>query len=397
MIHIIFILPNIYDHVSGVSTKYISFIQHLSQNPAFKITLLHTSHKRPHGITLHPTSSLPIPFYPSLTVPYFTSSHLKRVIEKSMKNIIIFHSEFIWLHSILLGIKDEFQEEIIQLIPNMHTDIDEYVKKYVAKVPLLSGLASGFELGKYIDQRLIDKKFDGIIVTGSVLFQKYVALSGCRVVNVNEIDTSTFVKDGYKAPEKRRDVIWKSGAFVNVICCCRLSVEKNVEMVFDLCDDLVRLYLSGDYSKVRIHIVGDGPHRGVLEKYAEQKYGSGRGTVTFYGAKDHLWIANFYQKIYNPIFLFCSTSETFGKTSVEALCSGIIVFQIECAVSREIFLDGKNGFLFHGRSGFIQRFDTYMKMKYDEVAKMGAEMRLLAQKYDQKKIFREWRDFLLSL
>ena len=398
--HIIFILPNIYDHISGVSNKYISFIHYLST--FFKITLLHISHSKPtiSSIHLHKTSSLHLPLYPTISIQFFTSHHLKKIIEKNNENIIIFNSEFIWLHSLLIHVKEEEinkrekENTIIKLIPNMHTDIDYYIKEYLTHIPLISHFVSNFSLSNYIDKHLIEKKFDGIIVTGNVLYKKYSELS--QSINVNEIDYEAF-SIGYKPTQLRRDFIWKSSAFINIICCCRLSVEKNVEMVFDLSNDLIQLYLSGDYSKLRIHIIGDGPHRNNLEKYVEEKYITLKHNTIFYGAKKHDWIADFYKKIYNPLFLFCSISETFGKTSIEALTCAIPVFQIESPTSREIFTHRKNGFLFSTRNNFIQSFDTYMKMSYDEIVILDNNMKQLAQIYDQKKIFQEWNKFLADL
>lgn len=410
-VHIIFILPNIYDHISGVSNKYTSFIQFLHQHTSIKITLFHISQSDPclPNIRILPTSSLPLPLYPGIRVPICSYSHLKNALDRKMRNKIIFHTEFIWLHSNLLRLKTECEN--VELIPNIHTNIDYYIKEYLSKIP---GLVANFELAKYVDTHLIEKRFDRIILTGEILHKKYVRLlgdggggsgsgrsgGGGRVINVNEIDYISFLP-GYKSLAMRRDHIWKNGAFVNIICCCRLSVEKSIESVFDLSSYIVHIYLGGDSSKVRLHIIGDGPHRAKLEEYAKRGrghgsgHGSGHVNVIFHGSKPHSWIVDFYKHIYNPIFLFCSTSETFGKTAMEALCCGIPVFHRRCDVANAIFEDRKNAFLFDGRREWIDAFDSYMKMKYEELVKMNDEMKCLAKKYDQRTIFEKWKEFLL--
>jgi hypothetical protein len=394
--HFIFILPNIYDHISGVSNKYTSFLHYLStlnQHNSFKITLLHISKNNPNlpNIQLHPTSSIILPLYTSISIPIFTSIHLKNIIEQNYTNIFIFNSEFIWLHPILLHIKKKYNN--IQLIPNMHTDIDYYIKEYLKNIPFLSNLIPTFELGNFIDKNLIENKFDKIIVTGNVLYKKYNQICPNKTLNVNEIDLQNFLPF-HKPLQLRKDYIWKNGAFINVIYCGRLCVEKNITMVFDICDYLINIYLHKDYSKLNIHIIGAGPYQEDLQNYLKSNYHNLQRRTQFHGSKNHKEIGNFYKNIYNPIFLFCSNSETFGKTGIEALITGIPLFHIESEISKEILVDKKNSFLFKNRSEFVQKFDYYINMKHSELVEMNNYSQQWVKQYDQKVIFQKWFEFI---
>ncbi len=393
--HFIFILPNIYDHISGVSTKYISFLQYLSQlnhKNLFKITILHISKNTPNlpNITFHKTSSIVLPLYTSIYIPIFTQSHLQNILEKNAQNIIIFNSEFIWLHPILIHIKKKYNN--VTLIPNMHTDIDYYIKEYLKFLPQF------FELSNFVDNYITENKFDKIIVTGAILHKKYLHICNQdhnKVINVNEIDLNNFTPY-HKGIQFRRDYIWKNGAFFNIIYCGRLCIEKNIEMVFDNCDYLINIYLQKDYSKVNVHMIGNGPHKDHLEKYVKDKYPKLFLKTRFHGSKNHQEIGQFYQTIYNPIFLFCSTSETFGKTGIEAMITGIPLFHVESDISKEILLDKKNSFLFKNRNEFVQKIDYYMNMKYSELVEFNTFTQNWVKQYDQKNIFKKWYEFINS-
>lgn len=272
----------------------------------------------------------------------------------------------------------------------MHTDIDYYIKEYLDGIPLLSHIKTRLELSNFIDKYLYDKTFDKIIVTGNILHNKYSQIT-TDVVNVNEIDYSLFAPY-HKPVQFRRDYIWKNGAFINIIYTGRLCIEKNINHVFDLSDYLVNVYLQNDYSKVNLHIIGNGPHKEYLENYTKTKYPKLR--VNFHGSKNHTYLAQFYQNVYNPIFLFCSTSETFGKTGIEASVCGIPLFHIESDISKEILSDKKNSFLFKNKSEFVNKFDYYMNMKYTDLTQFNDFTQNWVKQYDQKLIFQKWYEFI---
>ncbi len=396
--YIIFICPNIFDHVSGVSTKYISFLKYLGVRNICPITLCNVSKKKVeiNNVNYMDVFSVPLPLYNLIHIPLFNTSvldkHIKEINEKKdiKKIVVIFHSEFIWLHNGLLNIKKKYKN--IMLIPNMHTDIDYYVKNYLGNIVKYVP----FELSNFVDNNLKNNMFDKILVTGAVLEKKYKNIVGKRrVLNVNEIDITMF-EPYYKSVLYRRDYINNNGASINVIYCGRISIEKNITMNFEICDYLLKFYLQNDISKINVHIIGGGPYENELKKYVEMKYGEINKKTKFYGVQKQEWVGNFYKNIYNPIFLFCSESETFGKTSVEAMITGIPVFQKRSPIANELFEDCKNAFLFDNQSEFLKKFNIYMKMNNESLISLDHEMDMFVQKYEQKKIFKEWSQFILE-
>ncbi len=355
--HFIFILPNIYDHISGVSNKYTSFISYLSKqnNNNNKITLCNVSKNIPntykatnlltsgeprltHNINFYKCTSFALPFYNTISVPLITQSHLQKIIYKDYINVIIFNSEFIWLHHILISLKNKNNSTnvLVKLIPTIHTDIDFYLDKYLPSTISDFIISKDYQLSSFIDNRLTDGLFDKILVTGNVLENKYTKLiDTSRILNVNEIDYNAF-KPFYRSILYRRDYIHKNGTFLNIIFTGRICVEKNILYNFELIEFLVKVYLQNDYSKINFHIIGYGPYIEELKKETNLKFKFVFNRTTFHGSQNSNWIGNFYKSIYNPIFLFSSLSETFGKTGVEAMVTGIPLFNIESNISRNI-------------------------------------------------------------
>lgn len=396
--HFIFILPNIYDHISGVSNKYTSFLSYLSkQSNSNKITLCNVSKNinSLNNIHLHKCTSFTLPFYNTICVPILSQSHLQKIILNDHINIIIFNSEFIWLHNILISLKNN-NHILIKLIPTIHTDIDFYLDKYLPSSISDFIISKDYQLSSFIDNRLTEGIFDKILVTGNILENKYTQLiSNERVLNVNEIDYNTF-KPFYRSVLYRRDYIHKNGAFLNIIFTGRICIEKNILYNFELIDFLLKVYLQNDYSKINFHIIGSGPYLQELKEICNTRFQNVLKRTIFHGSQNTTWIGNFYKSIYNPIFLFSSKSETFGKTGVEAMVTGIPLFNIESNISLEIFNKNRslNAFLFKDKMGFVKKFDFYMKMNIDDLKRFDLDMNDFVKKYDQNIIFKEWNDFL---
>ncbi len=403
MKHFIFILPNIYDHISGVSNKYTSFISYLSQNlGSNKLTLCNISKnidsiKNNKHINIHSCSSFVLPFYNSISIPILSESHLQKIILKNYTNILIFNSEFIWLHQILISLKEKNKDNTtLQLIPTIHTDIDFYLHKYLPSTISNFIVSKDYNLSSFIDNKLNENVFDKILVTGNILEEKYITLIGNKkVLNVNEINYNAFIPF-YRSVLYRRNYINSNGTFVNIIYTGRISVEKNILYNFELIDFLVQFYLHHDYSKINFHIIGSGPYCDELKTICNNRFQNVLKRTTFYGSKESNWIGEFYKSIFNPIFLFSSFSETFGKTGVEAMITGIPLFNIESNISKEIFnKKGKlNTFLFKDKMDFVKKFDLYMNMNINDLKKLDKEMNEFVKKYDQQIIFKAWKDFL---
>ena len=110
----------------------------------------------------------------------------------------------------------------------------------------------------------------------------------------------------------------------------RLAAEKNLEWVVVAYQAMLA---SG--RKVRLVFAGDGPHRAELSVLCPQ--------AVFLGMCDHERLAGVYASA--DLFVFPSTTETFGNVTLEALASGTPVLAFDCAAASDLVAQGVNGWL----------------------------------------------------
>ncbi len=114
------------------------------------------------------------------------------------------------------------------------------------------------------------------------------------------------------------------------LCVSRLAAEKNIDVVIQAYEAM-RPANPG----VRLVLVGDGPQR--MELQARN-----RGII-FAGMQSGVALAEHYASA--DVFLFASTTETYGNVTVEAMASGLAVVAYDYAAAAEHIRHGENGLL----------------------------------------------------
>jgi len=382
---IIFILPNIYECVNGVSTKYIKFIEFLKNN-LYNIVVYTTFKNKDimNDILKTQTSNfkiikvkgLNIPFYNDIKIPTLSYQLLYDEI-KYFNEIIIFNGEFIWLYDMLKKIKTK--HKTIKIYPTMHTDYQFYLDNVYSKYNFLSNTSSN-NLNYFLENKL----FDGIIVTGKRMVDKYKLYTDA-IFNANEINLNVF--NSYKY-----DVYI---GFINIIYCGRISKEKNIEEFLDCC---LELYLY-ENKKIdfNIHIIGDGPYLNNLQSIIEIKYKKIMDKINFYGNLNPEKINELYNSLDNRVFLFTSLSETFGKTPLEAGSTGIPIFIKKSNVSDDIYIHNKNAYVFDNKKEFVELLILFIDSnQLNKQMFLNNSINNIKQ-YDQNIIFQNWIYFLINL
>jgi glycosyltransferase involved in cell wall biosynthesis len=110
----------------------------------------------------------------------------------------------------------------------------------------------------------------------------------------------------------------------------RMVGEKDLQ---DLADASVILRSQG--CKFRLAFAGDGPFRAVMEKQLPQDY--------FGGFIEGRPLAELFAS--SDLFVFPSTTETFGNVILEAFASGLPVVGVKKGGVADLVVDGQNGFL----------------------------------------------------
>lgn len=201
---------------------------------------------------------------------------------------------------------------------DFHTNFHTYSKHYGAawlEAPVMAWL-----------RRLHNRTLATYVPTAAL--QAELAAAGYRGLRVvsRGVDTRQF------DPARRSAALRESWGIapgeLAVISVGRLAREKGLP-------ETVRVFraLRDHGVAAKLVIVGDGPERAALEKMAPEAHFAGMRTDEDLGA--HYASAD--------LFLFNSTSETYGNVTVEAMASGLPVVAYDYGAAAERIVHGVNG------------------------------------------------------
>ncbi len=112
----------------------------------------------------------------------------------------------------------------------------------------------------------------------------------------------------------------------------RVAREKGID---ELLDAMALHHALPDAPPSRLLVVGDGPHLAACR--AREVPG-----VTFFGKATGELLSRLYASA--DLFVFPSTTDTFGNVTLEAMASALPVIAAECAVTRELLPPGAGSF-----------------------------------------------------
>lgn len=405
MIRLIFILPNIYEITNGVSKKYISFLEYLSQQKSIHVSVFLTKTKKSSflfpklpNIHFHLVKGMRVPYYREIKVPFPSYSEISQHILTG-DEIILFHGEFFWLYDSMekLYFKWKQEKKLLRIFVNWHTDYEYYLQysyKNTSFLPILN-------IDSFIQRlyQLLEKKiFHGIVVTGSLMMYKFSPYTS-HLFNANEIDLSIYHKykfdlcDGIpnslheiSSQVLTQDFLKKNEKVsMHGFYCGRMSREKNIDMI----PSYLFLLQKTLQIPIHMHMIGGGPD---LESFKQKVDSSIQ--YHFYGSISSEEIFQLYMRFPFRFFLFCSTSETFGKSPFEAAACGIPVFIIESRITKELYIHQQNAFIFQDIDSFITSFLTYWNWNTSQKERFLLQSFLNTQPYQQTKILHDWYHFL---
>lgn len=182
----------------------------------------------------------------------------------------------------------------------------------------------------------------GPVIVPSNFFRPLIARMGVhrrRVVKIPRgVDLARF------SPEKAALGAWERLGLpregLRLLYVGRVSREKNLPLLSDLFHDLIRILPSASLT-----VVGDGPY---LEEMRNSLHATGRAFFT--GVLEGEDLASVFAAA--DLFVFPSTTDTFGNSVIEALASGLPALVSDRGGPREIVEDGESGFVFKsGKEG----------------------------------------------
>jgi glycosyltransferase involved in cell wall biosynthesis len=132
----------------------------------------------------------------------------------------------------------------------------------------------------------------------------------------------------FRSDAWRTDVL-KPGTNTVVLCVCRLTWEKDLRTLAEAYHILM-----GRRNDLTMVVAGDGPARAELETLMPG--------ARFFGRLDSHALSTTYAS--SDIFLFPSSTETFGSVTIEAMASGAVPVVADAVGSKSLVENGVTGF-----------------------------------------------------
>lgn len=302
--------------VDGIVTRLRHTVEHL-QRMGHQVLVISpdgglTEYK---GAKIYGVSGFPLPFYPELKMA-LPRPAIGEALDRFQPDII--HV----VNPAVLGLSGLFYSKIknIPLLASYHTHLPEYLQHY--GLGMLEGLL--WELLKAgHNQAQLN------LCTSTAMMQALTE-HGIERVDLWQrgVDTETF-QPHLANPEMRSRLTQGYPDAPLLLYVGRLSAEKEIEQIKP-----VMASIPG----ARLALVGDGPHRQVLEKHFA---GTPTHFVGYLQGKD---LGAAFAS--SDAFVFPSRTETLGLVLLEAMAAGCPVVAARSGGIPDIVQDGVNGYLF---------------------------------------------------
>ncbi len=223
----------------------------------------------------------------------------------------------------------------IPVISDFHTHFDQYSQYYH-----LSGL---FKLANRYLRHLHNQTHMTLVPTRQL--QAQLSANGYDRVGLLERG----IDEGRFSPQRRssalREQLGVRPEQLLVALVSRMAQEKNLDLAFSAFRSIQQ-----SIPDARFLLVGDGPERKRLQQLHPD--------CLFVGMQTGNALAEHYAS--SDLFIYPSTSETFGNVVLEAMACGLPVVTFDYAVAREYIRTGINGMAvpFADPTAFIQTSTT---------------------------------------
>lgn len=331
--------------VSGVSHYNWERAQWFAKQGMYRVVVFAPDWQQPHldsSMEVPGLDKLIIERYPSKPwtpspvthVPkFFASNYINRKLANYQPDIVIVTDteRFFLLSTWQLPGKDYVKEHNIPFIAEYHTDLYNFSAAYPGW-QWLRFLAHKTQMTSYLY-----RQFDMTICAS------HAANKSCREMGISNVKTMPFSGidvSSYSPNYRNRQCLeqWLNPEERNnkiLLFLGRLAFEKRVDL-------LVKAFIKLKQRKLKYSLIiaGDGPVNAVnqLKNLAQEV--------------PHIHFTGFVlgeakAKLLASCDVFCSPSpyETFGRTIVEAMASGIPVITVNSGAVTDYILDGVNGYL----------------------------------------------------
>lgn len=264
-------------------------------------------------------AALPVPGYKGLRFGLFSRAPLRKHWKLHRPDIIYVATE-----SPLGFSAVEAAEDLgIIVVSGFHTNFDTYMRDY--NVPMLKDIAGGYLRNLHNRTAATFAPSPDVIARLEESGFKDTRLLGRGVDTelFNPAKRSLALREEWGAADESTAV----GLYVG-----RVAPEKNIPLALETAASLREAEAAAGRD-FRMVVVGDGPKREELAKAHPGVY--------FAGTRTGEDLARVFASA--DVFLFPSTSETFGNVILEAMASGLITVAFHYAAAALHLRDGENG------------------------------------------------------
>ena len=268
--------------------------------------------------------SVPVIQIPSIIFPLYKAYRLALPgLGKFKKQLDQFRPDIIHLHSpdtIAWSALKYAKKRRVPIVATHHTDFCKYLDYY--------HLGFFRPLAWFLLRKLY-KQMSFTTTPSQVIAQELVAH---KIPNVSVlpwgVDLDSF-DPSFRSNEWRENINKGKDKKI-LLCVCRLTWEKDLRTLAEAYKLLKNK--RDDFSMV---IAGDGP--------AREELGRLMPGAVFLGHLEKIELSQAYAS--SDIFVFPSTTETFGNVTIEAMASGLVPVVADAGGSKSLVKDGENGFL----------------------------------------------------
>lgn len=297
---------------------------------------------------VRPIASIPFFLYPECRLALPSMSSIQSELKSFKPDLLHMATPF---NLGLCGLRYA-QKQNLPHVASYHTHFDRYLEYYRMRriVPLY---------WKYM--KWFHRTCDAILAPSSE------TVESLRTQGFNRLRTwSRGVDCSLYMPEKRSSSVrerYGISAPLLLLYVGRIAPEKDIATLLLA----MRQLPDSIASAVHLLVVGDGPLLPELQEQAPDN-------VTFAGSKHGEELAELYAS--GDLFVFPSSTETFGNVVLEAMASGLPVIAADAGGSKDLVIPGVTGTLFaaHQSEALVQEICSAV-LHPDLRAAMGAEGR----------------------
>lgn len=308
-------------------------------------------------------TSLPFFLYPECRVALLNPMHIQQELKQFKPTLIHVATPFnLGLYGMYYGKKHG-----IPMVASYHTHFDDYLAYYHLQF-----------LQKWIWTYMIwfHRPFSKVYVPSESAKEKLLSKSVHDQIEIWARGVNHNVYTPQNRTQEFRTTLGITEKNI-LLYVGRIAPEKNIQVVLDT------FHALPEQIKQETHllIVGDGPLLPTLRKNVHPK-------ITFAGFRKGQELANIYASA--DLFLFPSSTETFGNVVLEAMASGLPVIGSNVGGVKHLITHGLNGFVCdpNDNKQLVSHVSTLLRNKSTR-EKFSQEARKSALMYSWDDIFQK--------